>query len=130
MTVALASMDISDGRRASARIHSSGSIASRCRTLVRRPRRHRELLILAQTISRREGEIVAAVLTTSPTPRSEGLNRVAKLEAHRAYGLRNPVNQRRRIRIAYTRTGRHRAKSHTVTTPRSPAVITRDHDPG
>jgi transposase len=89
-----------------------------------------ELLTLAQTISRWEDEIVAAVLTNVTNARSEGLNRVAKLEARKAYGLRNPVNQRRRVRIACTRTGRHRAKSHTVTTTRSPAVITRDHDPG
>jgi transposase len=82
-----------------------------------------ELLTLAQTISRWENEIVAAVLTGVTNARSEGLNRVAKLEARNAYGLRNPANQRRRVRIACTRTGRRRRRrtaSHTVTTSRSP----------
>jgi hypothetical protein len=62
--------------------------------------------------------------------RSEGLNRVAKLEARNAYGLRNPANQRRRVRIACTRTSRRRAVSRTATTPRSPNVINRQYDPG
>lgn len=79
-----------------------------------------ELLTLAQTISRWENEIVAAVLTGVTNARSEGPNRVAKLEARNAYGFRNPTNQRRRVRIACTRTGRRQAASHTVTTSRSP----------
>jgi transposase len=33
---------------------------------------------------------------------AESLNRLAKLEARRAYGFRNPANQRRRVRIACT----------------------------
>jgi transposase len=79
-----------------------------------------ELLTLAQTISRWEEQIIAAVLTGVTNARSEGLNRIAKLEARNAYGLRNPANQRRRVRIACTRTGRRRTTSHTVTTARSP----------
>ena len=31
---------------------------------------------------------------------SESLNRLAKLEARQAYGFRNPLDQRRRVRIA------------------------------
>ena len=34
---------------------------------------------------------------------AESLNRLARLEARRAYGFRNPANQRRRVRIACTR---------------------------
>lgn len=89
-----------------------------------------ELITLATTISRWENEIVAAVLTGITNARSEGLNRVAKLQARNAYGLRNPVNQRRRVRIACTRTSRRRAASQAATTSRSPAVINREHDPG
>jgi transposase len=47
-----------------------------------------------------ESEIVAAVLTGITNSVSESLNRLAKLEARRAYGFRNPANQRRRVRIA------------------------------
>ena len=62
-----------------------------------------ELLSLAKTVSRWESEIVAAVLTGITNSVSESLNRLAKLEARLAYGFRNPVNQRRRVRIACTR---------------------------
>jgi transposase len=62
-----------------------------------------ELLSLATTISRREDQIVCAVLTGITNATSESLNRLAKLEARLAYGFRNPANQRRRVRIAYTR---------------------------
>lgn len=89
-----------------------------------------ELVTLATTVSRWQDEIVAAVLTGVTNARSEGLNRVAKLEARNAYGLRNPANQRRRVRIACTRTGRRRSASHNVTKTRSPTVIVRKHDPG
>ena len=65
-----------------------------------------ELLTLARTISKWEDEIVAAVLTGVTNARSEALNRVAKLEARMAYSFRNPANQRRRVRIACTRTAR------------------------
>jgi transposase len=85
-----------------------------------------QLVTLANTVSRWEEEIIAAVLTGVTNARSEGLNRVAKLEARKAYGLRNPANQRRRVRTACTR----RAASRTVTTRRSQTVITRQHDPG
>jgi hypothetical protein len=47
-----------------------------------------------------------------------------KLEARKAYGLRNPANQRRRVRTACTRTARHRPGSRTVTKRRSQTVNT------
>src|SRR6185437_11906088 len=52
-----------------------------------------ELVTLANTIARREDEIVTAVLTGVTNARSESLNRIAKLEARLACGFRNPVNQ-------------------------------------
>jgi transposase len=66
-----------------------------------------ELVTLARTISRWEDEITAAVITGITNATSESLNRLAKLEARLAYGFRNPLNQRRRVRIACTR-GYHR----------------------
>ena len=68
-----------------------------------------ELLTLAGTISRWEDEIVTAVLTGVTNARSESLNRIAKLEARKAYGFRNPANQRRRVRTACTRGTRRKA---------------------
>ena len=50
-----------------------------------------------------ENEIVTAVITGVTNATAESLNRLAKLEARRAYGFRNPANQRRRVRIACTR---------------------------
>jgi transposase len=86
-----------------------------------------ELLTLARTISRWEDEIVAAVLTGVTNARSEALNRLAKLEARMAYSFRNPANQRRRVRIACTRTAR---RSRAVPPRRSRQVTGRKHDPG
>ena len=62
-----------------------------------------ELVSLAKTISRWEDQIVCAVITGVTNAASESLNRLAKLEARQAYGLRNPASQRRRVRIACTR---------------------------
>lgn len=62
-----------------------------------------ELISLAKTISRWEDQIVCAVITGVTNAASESLNRLAELEARQAYGLRNPVGQRRRVRIACTR---------------------------
>jgi transposase len=76
-----------------------------------------ELLTLARTISKWEDQIVAAVLTGVTNARSEALNRLAKLEARMAYSFRNPANQRRRVQIACTRTGR---RSRAVTPSGSP----------
>jgi hypothetical protein len=44
---------------------------------------------------------------------SESLNQLAKLEARLAYGFRNPVNQRRRVRIACTRGYQRRSRTGT-----------------
>ena len=86
-----------------------------------------ELLTLARTVSKWENEIVAAVLTGVTNARSEALNRLAKLEARMAYSFRNPANQRRRVRIACTRTAR-RARP---VPPRPPRQVTgRQPDPG
>lgn len=65
-----------------------------------------EILSLAETIDQWRDGIVTAVILGVSNARSEGLNRVAKLEARKAYGLRNPVNQRRRVRWAATRSDR------------------------
>jgi Transposase len=43
------------------------------------------------------------VITGITNSTAESLNRLAKLEARLAYGFRNPLNQRRRVRIACTR---------------------------
>jgi transposase len=86
-----------------------------------------ELLTLARTISKWEDEIVAAILTGVTNARSEALNRVAKLEARMAYSFRNPANQRRRVRIACTRTAR---RSRIATSRRSRQVTGRQPDPG
>ena len=87
-----------------------------------------ELLSLARTVSRWENEIAAAVLTGITNSVSESLNRLAKLEARLAYGFRNPVNQRRRVRIACTRGTRRRSRHVTIKKSRS--VTGRQHDPG
>jgi transposase len=86
-----------------------------------------ELLTLARTISRWEDEIVAAVLTGVTNARSEALNRLAKLEARMAYSFRSPASQRRRVRIACTRTA---LRSRTATPQRSRRVTGRKPDPG
>jgi transposase len=86
-----------------------------------------ELLTLARTISRWENELVSAVLTGVTNARSESLNRIAKLEARLAYSFRNPANQRRRVRMACTRSTR---RSQNTTLQRSHQVTGRKHDPG
>jgi transposase len=87
-----------------------------------------ELLSLARTVSRWEDEIVAAVITGITNATSESLNRLAKLEARLAYGFRNPLNQRRRVRIACTRG--YRRHSRTATSRRTHPVTGPQPDPG
>jgi transposase len=87
-----------------------------------------ELAGLARTVSRWEDEIVAAVITGVSNATSESLNRLAKLEARQAHGFRNPLNQRRRVRIACTRG--YRRPSHTATLSRAQPVTGRKPDPG
>jgi hypothetical protein len=59
---------------------------------------------------------------------SESLNRLAKLEARLAYGFRNPLNQRRRVRIACTRG--YRRQSRIATASKTRTVTGRKPDPG
>jgi transposase len=87
-----------------------------------------ELLTLARTIDRWRDPIINAILLGVSNAKSEGLNRVIKLEGRKAYGFRNPVNQRRRLRYATTRPSRR--PPPTVTKPRSRKVINQLHDPG
>ncbi|MEU8246038.1 transposase, partial [Nonomuraea sp. NPDC048916] len=69
----------------------------------------------------------AAVILKVSNAASEGTNRVIKLVARIAFGLRNPANQRRRSRYATTRTTRRPARS--VTKRRSRSAIKREHSP-
>jgi hypothetical protein len=95
---------------------------------VRRARQHPELVSLARTVSRREDEIVAAVITGVTNATSESLNRLAKLEIRQAYGFRDPMNQRRRVRIACTRG--YRRRSRTTSRTRTQPVTGRQPGPG
>ena len=96
-----------------------------------------ELVTLANTIARRENEIVTAVVTGVTNATSESLNRLAKLEARMAYGFRNPASQRRRVRIACTRgtrrqtaTGTKRASSTPGTARTTRKVTNQKRHPG
>ncbi|WP_267896167.1 transposase [Intrasporangium calvum] len=72
------------------------------------PEAHR----LAQTIETWWPAVLAAITTGYTNARSEGYNRLAKHVGRDAFGFRNPVNQRRRIRWACTR--QHRRASATT----------------
>jgi transposase len=87
-----------------------------------------ELVTLARTASRWEDELTAAVITGVRNAASESLNRLAKLEARLAYGFRNPLNQRRRVRIACTRG--YRRRSRTATTRQAHSVTGQKLHPG
>jgi transposase len=86
-----------------------------------------ELITLARIVDRWREEIINAVLLGVSNARSEGLNRVIKLEGRMAYGFRSAVNQRRRLRYATTRSACRPPR--TVTTSRSRKVI-KHHGPG
>jgi len=58
---------------------------------------------LAATIEASWPAIEAGILTGFSNSRSEGYTRLAKHQGRNAFGFRNPVNQRRRIRWACTR---------------------------
>jgi transposase len=75
-----------------------------------------EIHRLAATIEAWWPAIEAAILTGHSNARSEGYNRLAKHVGRDAFGFRNPVNQRRRIRWACTRQHR-RATAATTTLP-------------
>lgn len=68
---------------------------------------------LANTIQTWWPAIEAAITTGFSNARSEGYNRLAKHEGRNAFGFRNPVNQRRRIRWTCTR--QHRRASAVTT---------------
>ena len=90
-----------------------------------------ELVTLARTISRWEGEIVAAVLTGATNARAESLRRLAKPEARIAYSFRNPANQRRRVRAAAGPPAPEAPfRSRAATQRRSRLVTGRRPDPG
>jgi transposase len=74
------------------------------------PEAHR----LAATVEDWWPAIEAGITTSHSNARSEGYNRLAKHEGRNAFGFRNPVNQRRRIRWACTR--QHRRVSAMITT--------------
>jgi len=76
------------------------------------PEAHR----LAATIEAWWPAIEAAITTGYSNARSEGYNRLAKHQGRNAFGFRNPVNQRRRIRWACTRQLR-RASAVSSTLP-------------
>jgi len=81
-----------------------------------------ELVTLARTLDRWHEPLITTLLTGVSNARSKGLNRVIKLEGRKAYGFRNPTNQRRRQRYTTTRTQRRpptvtRNRSHSVTNP-------------
>jgi transposase len=63
------------------------------------PEAHR----LAATVEAWWPAIEAGLLTGYSNSRSEGYNRLAKHQGRNAFGFRNPVNQRRRIRWSCTR---------------------------
>jgi transposase len=65
-----------------------------------------ELERLADTISTWWSAIEAFIHTKITNAKSEGYNRVVKLDARNAYGYRNPANQRLRTRCATTRRAR------------------------
>ena len=60
----------------------------------------------ATTIEQWWPAIEAFIHTGITNAASEGINRVGKFVARNAYGFRNPVNQRIRVRCATTRRGR------------------------
>jgi len=62
-----------------------------------------EVKRLATTIEQWWPHIAEFIHTGISNATSEGINRVVKLEARKAYGFRNPENQRLRIRCATTR---------------------------
>ena len=76
------------------------------------PEAHR----LAATIEAWWPAVEAVIKTGYTNSRSEGYNRLAKHQGRNAFGFRNPVNQRRRIRWACTRQYR-RASAVTSSLP-------------
>jgi transposase len=82
-----------------------------------------EVQTFAETVSTWRAELARAVLTGHSNARSEGYNRVVKLDARNAYGYRNPDNQRLRTRCATTRRQRD---THDPGQLRRPRLVLRD----
>jgi transposase len=78
-----------------------------------------EITTLAQTVSNWRHELATAVRTGVSNAKSEGNNRIVKLVARIAFGFRNPLNQRRRVRYAATRADR-RHPSQPVSNSQAP----------
>ena len=74
------------------------------------PEAHR----LAATIEAWWPAVEAGLLTGYSNSRSEGYNRLAKHQGRNAFGFRNPVNQRRRIRWACTRQHRRASAARSL----------------
>jgi transposase len=74
------------------------------------PEAHR----LAETIETWWPAVLAAITTGHSNARSEGYNRLAKHVGRDAFGFRNPVNHRRRIRWSCTRQQRRLSARKTV----------------
>ncbi len=74
------------------------------------PEAHR----LAETIEAWWPAVEAAITTGYSNARSEGYNRLAKHVGRDAFGFRNPVNQRRRIRWSCTRPHRRLSASNIM----------------
>lgn len=74
------------------------------------PEAHR----LAETIESWWPAVLAAITTGHSNARSEGYNRLAKHVGRDAFGFRNPVNQRRRIRWSCTRQHRRLSARKTL----------------
>jgi transposase len=68
---------------------------------------------LAATVERWWPAILAGLESGYSNSRSEGYNRLAKHEGRNAFGFRNPINQRRRIRWACTRQHRRETAKNT-----------------
>jgi transposase len=68
---------------------------------------------LAGTVSTRWPQIPAAITTGLTNAASAGTNRLIKTDARRAFGYRNPANQRPRSRCATTRRDRGHLTLHT-----------------
>src|SRR5260370_41658549 len=83
---------------------------------------------LAQTVSNWRYELATAVRTGASNAKSEGHNRIVKLIARIAFGFRNPLNQRRRVRYAATRAGRH-PPPHLATNRPPPEITPPTHPP-
>ncbi|MGQ0777925.1 MAG: transposase [Pseudonocardiales bacterium] len=84
-----------------------------------------ELATLAKTLDRWQSPLITTILTNVSNAKSQGTNRVIKLEERKAYGFRNTTNQRRRH--ATTRTQR---RPPIVTTNRSQPVTIPQPRPG